>query len=170
VEDKCKQEILVAIATSQEETSAMVAKVITDQIAMRAELGAFRVELDAVKARGVAWDAADAGHARALADGLADARRIATETKTESEAALEAAGARHNELAGKVTLVHDKLDEIKQDVGGQVLEALGAHVHTIEEAADKLTRSPRVKVAATVGGAFAGSAVVAAFLEILKHL
>lgn len=165
-----KQEILLAISAAQEETVSLVNKCITDQIGIRTELGQLRAEVEAVKARGSAWDAADAGHSRALADGLAEAKRIATETREEGAANLRAVTARHNELATKITAVGDSVEAIKKDVGAQVLEALGSHVAKIEEAAAALTRSPRVKTAATVGGAFAGSAAVAALFEILRHL
>ena len=174
MDESIKREILepimTAIATSSEETNALVERCITDQIGIRTDLAALKAEVDALKARGSAWDAADAGHSRALADGLAEAKRIATETKEDAARALEGVAARHNELASAIGGCASSIEAIKKDIGGQVLEALGAHVAKIEEAAAELARSPRVKTAASIGGAFAGSALVTGIIELLKHL
>jgi len=180
VDDALRREILdpimTAIASSAEETNGLVERCIHDQIGIRAEVGQLRAEVEALKGRGVAWDNADAGQARAIVDGIAEAKRIASETKADVEATLEAAKARHAELAASVGSVESKcdaikleLDDMKTDIAAQVLDALGAHVVAIETAANKLTKTPQVRTAATVGGAFAGSAVVAAAFEIAKH-
>lgn len=174
VDEALKREILDPIMTAMhshaEETNALVERCVTDQIGIRTELAGLRAEVEALKARGTAWDAADAGHSHALADGLADMRRQTDEARTELKSSLEAADTRHNELAGKVDKIAGEVHELRTNVEAAVLEALGRHVATIEAAADKLTKTPQVRTAASIGGAFAGSAIVTAVVEILKHM
>jgi hypothetical protein len=174
VDEALKRELLDPIMTAMhahaEETNALVERCITDQISIRGELAGLRAEVDAIRARGHAWDAADAGHSRALADGMADAKRLADGARADTSAALEAAATRHNELASKVDTCARELGELRTNVEAAVLEALATHVTKIEAAADKLTKTPQVRTAAAIGGTFAGSALVTIIVEIIKHL
>lgn len=162
--------LMTAMHSHAEETNALVERCITDQIGIRTELGALKAEVEALKARGSAWDAADAGHSKALGDGISDMRRLTDEARAELQSSLEAAGSRHNELAGKVDKLAGELGAFRENVESAVLEALGKHVAKIEAAADKLTKTPQVRTAASIGGAFAGSAIVTAVIEIIKHM
>lgn len=174
VDDAIKRELLspllVAMQSHHEETNALVEKCIGDAVELRTEIAGIRGRLEALEARGGAWDNRHSGHERELAEARAEAKRLAESAAVELRSSLEAATARHNELAGKVDNVGRELVELRTNVEAAVLEALGKHVAKIEKAADKLTRTPQVRTAAAVGGTFAGSAIVTIIVEILKHM
>lgn len=170
MDDSVKHEILTAIDASQEETRTLINRVIDDHVIMRAKIDRLDADVVALKARGVAWDAADAGHSRELTDGLAANKRIADEAAAAAARTLEAAARAHNVLAGAVVRVDEKIDKVSTDVTTQVRGALIGEVSRIEEAADKLTHTPQVRTAAAIGGVFAGSAFVAIVIAIIDHL
>lgn len=160
-----------------EETNELVGRVIRDQIEVRSTLAGLQAEVDALKARGTAWDNAHAGHSRVIVDGIAEAKRIANDTDARVEETLAAVDQRQSELAHglggvrtTVNAIQTEMHVWKEEAGAQVMAALSTHVAQIEKAADKVARSPAVKSAASVGGAVLGSAIVSALIEALKHL
>lgn len=165
--ESLKREILdplmTAMATHAEETNALVERCLGDQIEIRADLAGLVSRVEALEARGSAWDGRQSSLERSLSAVQAEAKRSVDEARGDAQRALEAAGHAHNELARK-------LDHMSGNVEAAVLEALGKHVAKIEAAANKLTRTPQVRTAASVGGAFAGSAIVAVVIEVLKHM
>ena len=150
--EAAKQESREAIETSAEELNNVLMRVITDQINLRSDFAGAVARLDALEARGSSWDSRLTAHTRWL-----------SETKADLDGSLKGVAARHDALARDI-------DHVKTNVEGVVLGALETHVERLEKSADKLTRSPRVRTAATIGGAFAGTATIAALFELLKHL
>lgn len=174
MDDRTKLEIIDAfqtalanveahLTTAHDETHALVEKVVGDQVEMRAELATVRVRIEALEASRNAHEARLSGHERRIIDGIAEAKREASEAEARMGATLAAVD-RH------VGAIQTEMKTWKEDASTAVLSALQEHVSAIEEAADRLTKSPRVRTAASIGGAFAGSAVVTGIIELLKHL
>lgn len=179
-----KQEILAAIATMHADIDSRLEdqerhneRIVTDQILMRAELAGVVTRIEALEASRGAHDNRLNGIERKAVDGVNDTRRAVSELEGKLEDTLAAVSQRHDELAdgmhetkAAVDGIAGEMDAWKRDAKTAVLNALDEHVTKIEAAADKLTRAPATKNAASVGGAFAGGAAVGAIIEILKHL
>lgn len=63
-----------------------------------------------------------------------------------------------------------RVDAIERNIGGHVQDALSTAVSNIEEAAERVTTSTRMRAVVMLAGAFFGSASVAIFVEIIKRM
>lgn len=152
-------------------------RIVADQIEMRAELAGAFARLEALESARAAHDNRLSAHERKIVDGIAEAKRMVSDVESKLEDTLAAVDDRQTELAvgmhetkTVVDGIATEMHEWKADAKTAVLNALDEHVTKIEAAAETVARSPAVKTAASVGGAFAGSAVVAAIIEALKHV
>lgn len=164
-------------AERHQETRELVEKVAADQFTVLSRLDGLTLRVEALEASRAAHEARLAGQDRAITDGVAEAKRTANDARVELDGTLAGVEQRYEELAGGVNELRGGVGALTKDVGEMktnidraVLRSLASHVKRIEEAADKLTRTPQVRTAASIGGAFAGSASVAAVFEILKAL
>lgn len=165
---------ITAIAQSNhEEQNGMVAECINRCGELGARLTEVMARLSAVEATTGAQNTRLGGHDRMLSDHRAEALRRVDETKAELTTmvgqAFEATRSGVAKVDVSVIALRGDLTELKSDIGGEVLRALTQHVERIESAATTLTRSPRVKTAASIAGTFAGGATVSVLLEILRH-
>lgn len=159
------------------ETRELVEKVAADQFTVLSRLDGLTLRVEALEASRSAHEGRLSGQDRAIVDGVAEAKRLASEARVELDGTLSGVEQRYEELAGAMNEVRTSMSGLATDVGEMktnidraVLRSLASHVKRIEQAADALTRTPQVRTAASIGGAFAGSASVAAVFEILRAL
>lgn len=166
--------LLVVLHTSAEETEIVVRRLTDEQAAVRALAVTMRAEIEAMKARGVAWDNSMQAGSVALSEVANAAKRTADESKAEARMMVEAALApvmpALADLKKEVHAIKTDVADMRKGIDDAVIGALESHVARIEDAADKLTSAPRVKTALVLGGTFAGSAAVAIGLEIIRFL
>lgn len=150
-------------AARHEETRVAVKGLANETSGLRSEVKSLTARVESLEASRASNDQRFSGHERALTDGVAEAKRHASDSRDELLSAIGGLG-RVVEGLGK------DMGEMKTNVDAAVLSALSTHVTRIESAASKLTKTPQVRTAATIGGAFVGSASIAALFELLKHL
>lgn len=159
-----------------EETDALVHKCIADQVEIRGELTELRTRVEELEAARASHANRLSGHERTIGEVRAESRRLASDTRHEVEEMLVGFEAHVEGFADAIAAVKKTGEETAADVGElktnlerAVFRVLAKHVQRIEAAADRLTKSPQAKTAASIGGAFAGSAAVTAAFELLKH-
>jgi hypothetical protein len=155
-------EVSTLITTTTEENAAIIHKVIADQLEMRAELASLKTRVDESAARHTAAEARFTTHESVHAELRTEMTRKLSDHTNEVKNMVDSA---FGQVSGAVGGLDKKFSsELRTTVQG----VLGEQVTELTEAASKLTKSPRVKAAAAVGGTFAASAAMQVILEIWK--
>jgi chromosome segregation ATPase len=199
LDPSAKREILDAIETAirgfeenarlrHEEAKSAIHTVQTATVNLSERFESLTLRVEALEGSRSAHESRLSGHDASIRDGIADAKRLASDVASDVEGTLAGIDQRYSELAdgleaartefrtglesvtSTTTAIKTDVDEMKTNVDRAVLRVLAKHVRAIEDAASKLTKSPQVKTAASVGGAFAGSASIAALFELLRAL